>query len=529
MMKYFVLFLLLIAFVGAPSFLPVNANPDTILNISVASSKKTYNYREPISLVGNFVQNGVPVTNGTVGIAVYDSSSLPIAFRIAKTGPTTLSSLVRVIDITPCSDTGGTLTSLMLLQTLWVKFTLKNFDTVDHFQYTTITIFDANGIPLATRLASSGPIRAGASDQTIFNANWVVPVSTQPGNATIVACVFTGSPKDGGVPYGEEKKVNFEMKRNPEIDYTTFPMTDPSAPAGSFASSLKLTNELKPGDYEVFVSARSTLTNGTQQSMLTVQNTTQFSIINARMPPQAAFTYYPVDSYVNMSITFDASASTAEGYNVQIVRFEWDFGDGTPKVNKTTALTTHTYTVVNNYTVTLNVTDSQGLWSYTSKIIVILPPAGPQASFMWFPATPRKNQQVTFDATSTKLGWNGTDHPPITNYIWDFGDGNVTSGLYNKTVHTFATEGNYTVKLNVTDASGFKGYISNIIMVKVSGVLGDINGDGVVDIYDAILLSSAYNSVPASPNWNPNADINSDNIVDIYDAIILATHYGEVG
>lgn len=79
MMKYFVLFLLLIAFVGAPSFLPVNANPDTILNISVASSKKTYNYREPISLVGNFVQNGVPVTNGTVGIAVYDSSSLPIS------------------------------------------------------------------------------------------------------------------------------------------------------------------------------------------------------------------------------------------------------------------------------------------------------------------------------------------------------------------------------------------------------------------------------------------------------------------
>jgi hypothetical protein len=57
--------------------------------------------------------------------------------------------------------------------------------------------------------------------------------------------------------------------------------------------------------------------------------------------------------------------------------------------------------------------------------------------------------------------------------------------------------------------------------------LGDINGDGVVDIYDAILLAGAYNSVPNDPNWNSSADINRDNIVDIYDAIILANNYGK--
>jgi parallel beta-helix repeat protein len=56
-------------------------------------------------------------------------------------------------------------------------------------------------------------------------------------------------------------------------------------------------------------------------------------------------------------------------------------------------------------------------------------------------------------------------------------------------------------------------------------LLGDINGDGIVDIYDAILLANAYNSTPGKANWNPNADINGDNIVDIYDAIILANHY----
>ncbi len=61
----------------------------------------------------------------------------------------------------------------------------------------------------------------------------------------------------------------------------------------------------------------------------------------------------------------------------------------------------------------------------------------------------------------------------------------------------------------------------------LAGLLGDVNGDGSVDIYDAIILAGAYNSVPGSPNWNPNADINNDGIVDIYDAIILAGNYNQ--
>jgi hypothetical protein len=59
------------------------------------------------------------------------------------------------------------------------------------------------------------------------------------------------------------------------------------------------------------------------------------------------------------------------------------------------------------------------------------------------------------------------------------------------------------------------------------GVPGDLNGDGTVDIYDAILLAAAYGSTPGTPNWNPNADINGDGIVDIYDAIILAGNFGQ--
>jgi len=59
------------------------------------------------------------------------------------------------------------------------------------------------------------------------------------------------------------------------------------------------------------------------------------------------------------------------------------------------------------------------------------------------------------------------------------------------------------------------------------GIPGDINGDGIVDIYDAILLSAAFGSSPGSANWNSNADINGDGIVDIYDGIIQSGNFNQ--
>jgi hypothetical protein len=42
---------------------------------------------------------------------------------------------------------------------------------------------------------------------------------------------------------------------------------------------------------------------------------------------------------------------------------------------------------------------------------------------------------------------------------------------------------------------------------------GDINARRTVDIYDTILPSDAYNIVPGSPKWNPNADLKADDVM----------------
>ena len=63
--------------------------------------------------------------------------------------------------------------------------------------------------------------------------------------------------------------------------------------------------------------------------------------------------------------------------------------------------------------------------------------------------------------------------------------------------------------------------------VKNIALVGDANGDGIVDIYDALLLSKALNSKLGTLNWNADADFNNDNVIDIYDALLLAGNFGK--
>lgn len=148
----------------------------------------------------------------------------------------------------------------------------------------------------------------------------------------------------------------------------------------------------------------------------------------------------------------------------------------------------------------------------------------PTATFTWYPSTPRAYQTVTFDSTGSTPGWNGTGYSSIVNYAWDFGDSNFTSGYYPTIIHTYAAIGNYTVNLNVTDVDGFQANAAHVVRAQ-SMLVGDINGDGVVNILDAILLANSFLATPSSSNWNPNADLNGDGRVNILDAIILSNNF----
>ena len=83
-------------------------------------------------------------------------------------------------------------------------------------------------------------------------------------------------------------------------------------------------------------------------------------------PPVASFTYSPQYPNVNENITFNASSSyDPDG---KIVKYKWDFGDGSKKEGK---VVTHTYSQAGSYVVTLTVTDDDGATNTTSKVVTV--------------------------------------------------------------------------------------------------------------------------------------------------------------
>jgi len=95
---------------------------------------------------------------------------------------------------------------------------------------------------------------------------------------------------------------------------------------------------------------------------------------------------------------------------------------------------------------------------------------------------------------------------------------------------TFST-GIYIIKAEASIVPGETDTADNIYIdgtVKIK-IIGDVNGDGTVDIYDALLIREAFGSTPGDPNWIPEADLNQDGIINIFDALIIRSCFGETG
>jgi len=65
-------------------------------------------------------------------------------------------------------------------------------------------------------------------------------------------------------------------------------------------------------------------------------------------------------------------------------------------------------------------------------------------------------------------------------------------------------------------------YFDGDVIIKI---VGDINGDGTVDINDLVIWDSAFNSKSGDINWNPQADINGDGIIDKEDGMLIIQNY----
>jgi hypothetical protein len=78
--------------------------------------------------------------------------------------------------------------------------------------------------------------------------------------------------------------------------------------------------------------------------------------------------------------------------------------------------------------------------------------------------------------------------------------------------------------LGTTQITASAGGITSFpALVLVPGILGDVNGDGVVNVFDQIMLQDALvGIIVLTPEQFNRADMNRDGVVDIYDAILLS-------
>jgi gliding motility-associated-like protein len=195
---------------------------------------------------------------------------------------------------------------------------------------------------------------------------------------------------------------------------------------------------------------------------------------------QTAFTL-PATACVNSVVPITNNSTPASTVT-------WDFGDGTFS-NSVTPV--KSYSSPGIYSVKL-VNDFGACRDSLTRTIRIL--AKPLAAFT---ATPLSSCQapltVTFNNTSTNA----------TGYSWDFGDGG-TSGLVLPT-HTYNVEGNYTVTLIATNASGCSDTLVKTEYIKIQlpqAAINDLPQEGCAPLTWTFTSAVTSSDPVVSYNWD---------------------------
>jgi len=110
----------------------------------------------------------------------------------------------------------------------------------------------------------------------------------------------------------------------------------------------------------------------TDDSQLTNTTTKSITVSPPKQPPEASFTYSPLDPQANQTVTFNASGSSDP--DGTIIDYFWSFGDGTTGTGITA---THAYVLDGTYTVILTITDNDAYIETATKAIYNVIPEFP--------------------------------------------------------------------------------------------------------------------------------------------------------
>lgn len=499
-----------------------------LLTFTLNLNKNSFYIREAVQITGNLTYGPFPLQDGLIALQIKAPSG-QLAFRTLDTGNVTntdwpITAEIATFDNNKLPTNNFTVSRpLPSPQNLaWVNITVRNNRPYAQTIYIGLTTYDAANMAISGSMIK-GPITLQMYEERIQGFQQWIPNYATPGEALICASIYNFPPAFGGFAVRPETKAHLNI-----LSYYGQPVNkqanpDNPAPIGSINTTIGLSADAMTQEYGNYTLYANIYYKGSTALLRNV-----FNVRYAKSPPQASFFTKPVATYVNTTITFNATTASAEGFNdTGITTYTWNFGDGYSTGPLTSFTTTHKYTNTGTFPVTLNVTDSEGLWCIVKKPVVIIPPSPPIADFTWSPPNPIMNQFATFNASTSLPGFNGTHNFPIVSYQWDFGDTNTTTVAVPAIIHKYTAVANYTVTLTVTDDHSLQNNTTKIVQVINQTLPGDANGDGKVDGKDVAIVAKAYNTHPGDPLWDPRADLNGDLKVDGKDVAIVAKNYGK--
>jgi PKD repeat protein len=152
---------------------------------------------------------------------------------------------------------------------------------------------------------------------------------------------------------------------------------------------------------------------------------------------------YTATAGSGLAMTFNASASTAPS---GIADFSWQFNAVTNQATfeQTTPSITYTFPATGAYSTGLTVFAKTSGLSIGAGGIITTGHSGFVSGLSVSPTSPAAGQTVTF------TGLSKLSQKPVSNWLWEFGDGTTGSG--QKPTHTYAAAGKY--KVEVIEFSG---------------------------------------------------------------------------
>ncbi len=191
------------------------------------------------------------------------------------------------------------------------------------------------------------------------------------------------------------------------------------------------------------------------------QSTTQ-QYIKINNLPVAVFTYTN-SPFRNFAVMLKDASTIATG---TLVKWAWDFGDGTTEIHTNANVFQHVYPAAGSYKVTLTVTSDQGCTSTITQTVLAKLGSLPDFKLPGVCSNDLTAQFLDITADSVAAGINLT-------YLWNFGDADATAANPNTSTdknpaHRFGKPQTYQITETVTADDGSSATITKPFQVNGS-------------------------------------------------------------